>query len=390
MEEAEYKEKYAHLVAAFCDEAFEKELKEVRDELVKLIEKLLEGAEKHEPRLKNYFSIESRIKGIDSFKEKLNRKSYIRDLEITEDTTENQIFIKSHLTDLIGIRIDCYFMRTEKFLYDFFERNFNEPDSLDNVIFDFTENKEQANGHIIYKFSGLYKNEYHFEVQIKSAIHNVWGEVEHKTIYKNPYYNGLIESKKNIVETLYNIFKTSDNQLQLLFTMEEKEEQLLNSLFFCYSEDQVEAMCGTSILGNHYVRYFSIFKDNSLLKQYILCHLSGKEYERITYTATDSELTKSVRNRVLDEVDTYKLSCLFNIGNVLYSYASIEDFAYHLVSVFVHDEQDEFDDERKENFCDDVEDEETNQSQTTDDPVELYVVQIKAYFKDANKKNGNE
>lgn len=119
MEEAEYKEKYAHLVAAFCDEAFEKELKEVRDELVKLIEKLLEGAEKQEPRLKNYFSIESRIKGIDSFKEKLNRKSYIRDWEITEDTTENQKFIKSHLTDLIGIRIDCYFMRTEKFLYDF-------------------------------------------------------------------------------------------------------------------------------------------------------------------------------------------------------------------------------------------------------------------------------
>lgn len=77
MEEAEYKDKYDHLVAAFCDESFEKELKEVRDELIKLIENLLEKAEKQEPRLKNYFSIESRIKDIDSFKEKLNRKSYL-------------------------------------------------------------------------------------------------------------------------------------------------------------------------------------------------------------------------------------------------------------------------------------------------------------------------
>lgn len=190
------------------------------------------------------------------------------------------------------------------------------PDSLENVIFDFSENKIQANGHAIYKFSGLFKNEYHFEVQIKSAIHNVWGEVEHKTIYKNPFYNGLIESKKNIVETLYNIFKTSDNQLQLLFTMEEKEEQLLNSLFFCYSKSEVEAKCGTTILGNHYVRYFSIFKNLTLLKQYILCHLSEKEYERIPYEFEETKLIMSIRDRVLDEVDTYKLSCLYNIGSI--------------------------------------------------------------------------
>lgn len=382
MEEVEYKEKYAHLVAAFCDESFEKELKEVRDELVKLIEELLGGAEQHEPRLKNYFTIESRIKGIDSFKEKLNRKSYIREWKITEDVVENQKLIKSHLTDLLGIRIDCYFMKTEKYLYDFFESNFKNPDSLENVIFDFTENKIQANGHTIYKFSGLFKKEYHFEVQIKSAIHNVWGEVEHKTIYKNPFYNGLIESKKNIVETLYNIFKTSDNQLQLLFTMEEKEEQLLNSLFFCYSKSEVEANCGTSILGNHYVRYFSIFKDNSLLKQYILCHLSETVYGRKTYNVTDSELTKSVCDKVLDEVDTYKLSCLFNIGSVLYCYASIEDFVYHLVSIFVDVEKDEFDDERLDDFCDDVEDDEISQTRTADNLVDQYVVQIKEYFKD--------
>ena len=87
MEEAEYKDKYDQLVAAFNDESFEKELKEVRDEIITLIEKLLEGAEKQEPRLKNYFSIESRIKGIDSFKEKLNRKCRIghaqNDIKIT-------------------------------------------------------------------------------------------------------------------------------------------------------------------------------------------------------------------------------------------------------------------------------------------------------------------
>lgn len=43
-----------------------------------------------------------------------------------EDIVESQKLIKSHLTDLIGIRIDCYFMKTERYLYDFFESNFKK------------------------------------------------------------------------------------------------------------------------------------------------------------------------------------------------------------------------------------------------------------------------
>lgn len=280
-----------------------------------------------------------------------------------------------------------YFIKTEKFLYDYFKANYNQPDALQDIVFDFTEDITQSNGHDIYKFSGIYKNEYHFEIQIKSAINNVWGEVEHKTIYKNPSYNGLIESKKNIVETLYEIFKTSDNQLQLLFTMEEREEQLLSSLFFCYSQKQVEELCGTSILGGHYVRYFSIFNDISNLKQYIVHKLSNTEYERVLFEPTGTDLQKSVCNRVLEDVDTYKLKCLYHIGSVLYNYVSIEDFALHLVSIFVHPDDDDFDNELRGNFCGDADDEEQKHQVTvSDDLIAMYANQVKQYFKDGKKQ----
>ena len=132
---------------------------------------------------------------------------------------------------MIGIRINCYFAAYELFIYTELKSALENGkiEYVDNII---DEKTEQKNGHIIYKLSGRFKEKYHFEVQIKSIVHNVWGEVEHKTIYKNPCYDGYIHKKKELSEALHEVLFASDSQLLSIFQMNESEDTLIQALFY--------------------------------------------------------------------------------------------------------------------------------------------------------------
>jgi ppGpp synthetase/RelA/SpoT-type nucleotidyltranferase len=110
--------------------------------------------------------------------------------------------------------VNCYFWENEVRLYEAFIRDAGQ---FEKFSFNFNENKTQENGHIIYKFTAKYDSKINCEIQIKSVMHNVWGEVEHKTVYKNRNYDGFVESKKNITEVIYDILQASDKQLESLF-----------------------------------------------------------------------------------------------------------------------------------------------------------------------------
>ncbi len=79
-----------------------------------IIDKWAKSITKFDPRIDNVFSVQSRVKDETTFEEKIFRKNYIQEWKVTDDMAENQKYIKLHLTDLIGIRINCYYAENEE------------------------------------------------------------------------------------------------------------------------------------------------------------------------------------------------------------------------------------------------------------------------------------
>lgn len=349
VEKHKEEERHQLLMAAFNDSTFQQELDAVRLELEKWLWEWASQREPFDRRIKNIYSVESRIKGSKTFEEKLYRKNYIKEWEVSYDIKENQKFIMQTLTDLIGLRVNCHFVEYEKLFYEFF-RDSSESQKVKEFEFNFNENIEQKNGNKIYKFSGLFKNTYHFEVQIKSIVHNVWGEVEHRTVYKNPTYDGFFEEKKKISQTLHDAMMASDHELLVLFNMRESENQLLRSLFFCKTNEEVAKNCKTRVLGEHYNSYFLSFPDIKPIVNYLVCSLSGTEYHKPAIKVESDEYYNKLSNAVSDTFPRFFIECLFNIDSILYQYESYEAFLIHFLQMVVPNTEEDFDNDFSADF----------------------------------------
>lgn len=347
--------RHEKLMEAFHDKGFYDELKKVCKQIKNVIENLLGTLDRFDSRIDNVFSIQARVKGETNFEEKLYRKNYIREWAVTDNIEENKALIRKELTDLIGVRVNCYFVENEEKLYRFFENHAKE---LDGFTFNFKENKKQKNNHIIYKFSGIYQETYRFEIQIKSIVHNVWGEVDHKVIYKNPVYDSFIDKKKEISDSLYNVLFASDSQLCSIFRMQETEEQLIRSLYFCYTNDEVMGPCKTHVLAGHYENYFRSFEDISDIKQYVICKMSNQVYTKTDARKVDREKYEELKAEVERVFPQFYLECLFYIDSCMHIHEDFDSFVYYFLDSiagnFFKDDDDEFDggfggDEEKNN-----------------------------------------
>ncbi len=348
------------LLDAFKDEQLKAEIDGISDELYDKVKAWVESLNRIDPRIANVFSVQSRIKDADTFEEKIFRKNYILDWDVTDNKEENKQLIKRSLTDLVGIRINCFFAHHELRLYNALQ---DSQEELPDCILNFDEDTEMANGHPIYKFSGIYKDQYRFEVQIKSIVHNVWGEVEHKTVYKNPTFDGYIDKKREIVEALYDVLLASDKELFSVFNMGETEEHLIRSLFFCKTKDIIKEKCNTSILAYHYQRYFNVFKVIDPYRQYVIDALSGKEYARNTIIPNNDHHYDRLKDAVLKEFPLFFISSIFEIDSLINEHKDFEAFLYYFLKTVFPDiaENDAFDEEynRKTVWDDDERDDET-------------------------------
>lgn len=350
----EDEEKLELLSQAYRQSKFQEELSKVCFDVETQIFTLFKDLPKAHEHMNNVFAVESRVKTPDSLLEKVRRKDYLNVWAISEDMSENQKLIKQHLTDLIGVRVDCYFMDLEKVLYDSFIKKYGTKHQ--NFTFDYSESLTQKNGHKIYKFSGVYKDAYHFEIQIKSAIHNVWGEVEHKTIYKNPNYDCFIQTRQFLIESLRGLFEITDKQLYAMFDMNETIEHLLRSLFYLYTKESVIKLCGTSILSEHFQRFFEIFKVDDDVKGFVLAKLQNDTYKQKAISCTEykqEELLwrlkqklsskEDIKDGVKSNITQYKLDCIFNIASQLYKYEKKDDFYRHLLNELIPPDVTDFD-----------------------------------------------
>lgn len=356
----EDKEKY--LLEAFKDLIEDKQLYWAKTEIEEQLKLFVLYLKKHlSPNQRIFENPESRIKGCDSFHEKIFRKGYVQSWRVTDDRDTNKELITKELPDLIGFRITCFFLDAEPNIYRLL-KEYHDLGNFDRITINFNENCVQKNGHTIYKVTGKYNNKYCFEMQIKSIMHNIWGEVDHKTIYKSRDFDPNIETKRSISEELFNILKASDKQLQVLFEEANTEEKLLQSLFFVKTKEEMVEQFKTDILAEHYDRFFKIFSsesDNALIKDYVIAALQEKKHRRKkvalqTAISYEDELIKEIQNNFYD----YDLKGIYHIASIIYNFKSYREFLNYLANCLIGQctsEIDEFDDADDE--FDDADDE---------------------------------
>lgn len=343
----EEKEKY--LLEAFKDLIGDKQLYWVKTEIEEQLKSFIKYLQKNLSSSQRIFeNLESRIKGYDSFAEKIYRKGYVQSWKVTDDKDSNKELITKQLPDLIGFRITCFFLDAEPSIY-YLLKKYHDDGNFDKITINFDENCRQKNGHIIYKVTGKYDHKYCFELQIKSIMHNIWGEVDHKTIYKTRDFDPNIKTKKSISEELFNILKASDKQLQLLFEETITEEKLLQSLFFVKTKKKIAEQIKTDILAEHYDRFFKIFQrenDQERIKNYVIVALQEKKYTR---KKDDSQAVETFENQLIKEIQNkfyeYDLKAIYYVASIIYPFKSYNEFLYYLANRLISQcklESDEF------------------------------------------------
>jgi ppGpp synthetase/RelA/SpoT-type nucleotidyltranferase len=331
-------EKHQQLVNAFSNEAFQKEINQYRydieQELGKFIEWLLTQLESSQLIFR---SPESRIKSKAGFSEKISRKDYIHKWRITEDVRDIQDEILKKLPDLIGFRITCFFMKDEEIIYEKLKLYYTE-NKFQCIHLNFDEKTTQKNGHKIYKVSGHYQDKVSFELQIKSAVHNIWGEVEHKTIYKGSQFAIDLKQRQTITSEVFNILSASDQQLLSLFTHKYTEQDLICGLFAEKTRRHVAEASDTEYLAGHYKSFFDIFlqaeRDN--IAAFIASSLSGTPYAKTTVEVDDS-CTKILlfADNIKDTFLEYYLQVQYNISQELHDFSGYDAFIQYLASTII-------------------------------------------------------
>ena len=168
-------------------------------------------------------SVSSRVKTVDSLREKILRNEMYKKTDI-EHFFEN-------VSDIIGVRIGCRFLRDEKDVYERLKNIFCL--SYDNVFFHPLDNsniflnlsgaqpERQKNGFEIYRIDGytlLDGRKLRFELQIKSLINGFWSEIEHKIIYKNKRSMLADGFMSDMMNSIYGNLVNIDKQLYMMYT----------------------------------------------------------------------------------------------------------------------------------------------------------------------------
>ena len=351
-------EKYDLLKQAYSDENFGKLVQEKRLIIETELSKFIKSVnDRNKVGLKIFENLESRVKGVESFCEKINRKNYIHEWDIPKEKLEIQNYIARNLPDLIGFRINCFFYEDEKTIYDELKEYYERKKFEEEFYLNFNENKKQANNHLIYKVTGNYEN-MNFEIQIKCSVHNIWGEVEHSRVYKSEHYDPKVNSKKIITEEVFKILKSSDQQLMTIFEENYTIDDLVKSLFYQYTYKSITESVNTKILSNHYQHFFDIFKDPQHtvnIKKFVSHKLVEKNYSKEQLAI--EEPSYMTNDEFVKRYIPFEINVLYGIASLIYDNLDKVNFIDYLIklvenSAIDEDEfsvpEDEFGPEKKE------------------------------------------
>ncbi|MBB6624742.1 GTP pyrophosphokinase [Clostridium gasigenes] len=163
-----------------------------------------------------YININTRVKSSSSLKEKILRNNYYN----KKLSPRELVYSRS---DLIGIRIECRFIKDEDEIYKVIQEHFKLKNKNNEKIFlevSGIQPQKQKNGFKIYKIDGVYEEDnikVPFELQIKALVNIFWSEIEHKIIYKNNSYLLMDSYLKDIMKSIKKNLMMIDNQLLITY-----------------------------------------------------------------------------------------------------------------------------------------------------------------------------
>ncbi len=175
-------------------------------------------------------NLSTRIKKPESLKEKLIRNEFY----LTYDTAEEAI---EHLSDLVGITVQCRFIRNEAEIYKSLFQCFHDAgdgiyhcDSDPDVCLNLhmPQPQLQRNGFTIYRLDGYYlfnETKINFELQIKSLVHVFWNEIEHEVVYKNPDFLMYDQFNRSMLGAIRDNLDVVDRQLEIMYKEISEESQ---------------------------------------------------------------------------------------------------------------------------------------------------------------------
>lgn len=167
-------------------------------------------------------SLQTRIKQEESLREKLIRKQFYLDYDKPEEALDN-------LHDLIGITVQCRFIRNEMNIYHSLYRFFEMKQKgyarcrYDDHLFmnlSMPQPQLQRNGFTIYRLDGYYildGRQVNYELQIKSLVHAFWSEIEHEVVYKNPDFVAYDSFNKSMLGAIRDNLDIVDRQLEIMY-----------------------------------------------------------------------------------------------------------------------------------------------------------------------------
>lgn len=387
------KKKETLLLSAFTSLIDDESLTDAYHKIEKNLNSFIEDVKKQfQPEQRILDSVESRKKSKESFLEKIYRKDYIHTWEISDNPQSNIDMIAKKLPDLLGYRINCYFYEDESKIFEALKRCYDDDYFGEDIRLDFSENNIQKNGHNIYKFSGWYKDRFHFEVQIKSLMHNIWGEVEHKTIYKNRNYDVNKTTKEVFTSQILNILLASDKQLSSLFRAKIQEKELVQALFFEKTKDTIAKECRSDILASHYSGFFELFdRCYEFIREFVALGLLGQEFHRMeVWEVSVTDKVKKLKEKISSEFYEYYLSCQHHIFELLYKDIDFDMFLTLLSEMLcrrfnLFESDDPYDNE--EFVLDSFRDEEDENAQSEDSNYNSILVKLNEMI--GGRKNDN-
>ncbi len=166
-------------------------------------------------------SVRTRIKNEESFREKLIRNKFYLNYKTAEEAIEA-------MPDIIGVIMECRFIRNEAELYKYLFYLFEEIDNEFQCKADphiylnlrMPQPQLQRNGFTIYRIDGYYLNDnerINFELQIKSLVHAFWSEIEHEVVYKNPDFLIYDQYNINMLKAIRDNLDIVDRQLEIMY-----------------------------------------------------------------------------------------------------------------------------------------------------------------------------
>jgi ppGpp synthetase/RelA/SpoT-type nucleotidyltranferase len=232
----------AGIVDAYEQKTFQDDLRNTLENLISKFDQILSDLAgdydlitSNSVRPVKYYSVVGRVKEKDSFHEKMIRGNLIYPFleahkfktkaEISHNRKRVQTIIKEISDDIIGIKIlteleeDC--KKVVRLLRDKYSVLFSDKRKIYLDLVDLEKQPvKMRNGLEFYKIKGVFRDTFKFELQIKSKLLSVWGDMDHSMFYKDYSVSPV---RENVKESMVNLGRLITQVDKFLLQIREAE-----------------------------------------------------------------------------------------------------------------------------------------------------------------------